>query len=86
MEHQKANCASQCHRHTDECRIVIAQAHCHRDSAQEGTQSIAQIEGCLDAATTQHLATLAVLHDEKLLRRSFPSFAIFTATMVAVPK
>ena len=70
MEHQEAKGASQCHRHTDKCRIVIAQAHRHRDSAQEGTQGIAQIEGCLDAATTQHLTTLAVLHDEKLLGRS----------------
>ena len=71
MKHQETEGSSQCHRYTDERRIVIAQAHCHGDSAQEGTQGIAQVEGCLDAATTQHFTTLAVLHNEKLLRRTY---------------
>ena len=70
MKHQETNGSSQCHRHTDERRIIISQSHRHRDSAQEGTQGIAQIERCLDAATAQHLASLAVLHDEKLLWRT----------------
>ena len=71
MKHQETEGSSQCHRHTDERRVIISQSHRHGDSAQEGTQGIAQIEGCLNAATTQHFTTLAVLHNEKLLWRTY---------------
>ena len=70
MKHQQAEGTYQCHRHTDKGRIMIAQSHRYRDSTKEGTQGIAQIKRCLDAASTQHLASFAVLHDEILLGRA----------------
>ena len=51
MKHQETEGSSQCHRYTDERRVIISLSHRHGDSAQEGTQGIAQIEGCLNAAT-----------------------------------
>ena len=71
MKQQETEGSSQCHRYTDERRVIISQSHRHGDSAQEGTQGIAQIECSLNAATTQHFTTLAVLHNEKLLWRTY---------------
>ena len=70
MKHQQTEGTYQCHRHTDKGGIMIAQSHRYRDSAKKGAQGIAQIKRSLDAASTQHLASFAVLHDEILLGRA----------------
>ena len=69
MEDQQTEGASQRHRHANKGRKVVSQPHRHGDSAQKSAYGIAQVEGGLDAAATQHFATLGMLHDQKLLRR-----------------
>lgn len=70
MENQQTDGSCQCHRHTDKGRIVIAQSHCYRNTTEESSHGVTQIEGALNAAAAQHFATLGMLHDEELLRRS----------------
>ena len=70
VESQEAEGSSQCHWHTDEGRVVVAQSPGNRDAAEEGAHGISQVECRLDAATAQHLASLAMLYDEELLWRS----------------
>lgn len=70
MEGEEAEGSYQCHGHTDEGRVVVAEPHRHGDAAEEGSQGIAQVERRLNATTAQHLAALGMLHDEVLLRRT----------------
>ena len=70
MKNQQTDSSSQCHRHSDKGRIVIAQSHSYRNTTEESAHGIAQVEGTLNAASTQHFATLGVLHDKELLWRT----------------
>ena len=70
MENQQTDGSCQCHWHSDKGREVISQSHSYRNTTQESAHGIAQIEGALNAASTQHFATFGMLHDEELLRRS----------------
>ena len=70
MENQQTDGSCQCHRHTDKGREVVSQSHRNRNTTEESSHGITQIEGALNAAAAQHFATLGMLHDEELLRRS----------------
>ena len=70
MENQQADCSSQCHRHTDKGRKVVSQSHRNRNATQKSTHGVTQIEGTLNAASAQHFATLGMLYNKELFRRS----------------
>ncbi len=72
MKDQQTEGASQRHRHANKGGKVVSQPHRHGDSAQKSAYGIAQVEGGLDAAATQHFATLGMLHDQKLLGDPMP--------------
>ena len=70
MEDQQADGSHQSHRYTDKSREMITQSHCHRYSSEESTKRISQIECRLNAAASEHLATLAMLDYQELFWRT----------------
>ena len=70
MENQQTDGSCQCHRHTNKGREVVSQSHRNRNTTEESSYGVTQIKGALNASSTQHFATLGVLHDEELLWRT----------------